>query len=131
MFGGPGTITQRTKRGFVTAPVTLLAFCADCLKQHKRGKSRTYGPEVSVGLKGDWCLLKNSVWEQVWPRTSQKGVYAKLPMKHNLCIEHIEKRLGRRLTRRDFDLRSKHNRPDDPKRQFPMSKRLRNRLGAR
>jgi hypothetical protein len=86
---------------------------------------------VSVGAIGDWCLLKKGVWEQVWPGTSQKSVYDKMPMKHNLCIEHIEKRLGRRLTRKDFDLRSKHNRPNNPRRQFPMSKMLRNRLGRK
>jgi hypothetical protein len=79
---------------------------------------------------GEWCLLKNSVWESVWPRTGQKSSRTKMPMKHFLCIGCTEQRLGRRLTRHDFDMRSKHNysRPD---RQFPMSRRLRARLGIR
>jgi hypothetical protein len=52
-----------------------------------------------------------------------------MPMKHFLCIGCIEKRLGRRLTRTDFAMRSMHNRPGEKRRQFPMSKRLLNRLG--
>jgi hypothetical protein len=51
-----------------------------------------------------------------------------MPLKYNLSIGCIEKRLGRRLTRADFDLRSKHNDPREKRRQFPMSKRLRDRL---
>jgi hypothetical protein len=125
MFGGPGTIVQRTKRGLTVSPVTLWAICADCMKGRRNQRDVSH---ASVGMKGDWCLLKNSVWEQIWPRTSQKSAYAKMPIKYNLCIEHIEKRLGRRLTRKDFDLRSRHNRPNDPTRQFRMSKALRDRL---
>src|SRR6516165_6922957 len=128
IFGGPGYITQRTKGGFMVMPITMTAICAECVERHRRGKRPIDINLCSVGLKGDWCLLKNRVWEQVWPRTSQKSVYTKMPMKHNLCIEHIEKRIGRRLTRDDFDLRSGHNKPDNKRRQFPMSKRLRNRL---
>jgi hypothetical protein len=115
MMFGPGYVTQRTKRGFITGPITGMAWCADC--------------KGNVGWMGEWCLLKNTVWEKVWPGTCQKSVHAKMPMKHNLCIGCIERRIGRRLSRRDFDLRSKHNLPDFSRRQFPMSRRLRNRLG--
>jgi hypothetical protein len=80
---------------------------------------------------GEWCLLKNQVWEKVWPGTCQKSVHAKMPMRHNLCIGCIEERLGRKLTRADFDMRSRHNRPDYPHRQFSMSRRLLNRLARR
>jgi hypothetical protein len=114
LFGGPGYVTQRTKGGFCTAPVTFVSFCADC--------------RCSVGGIGEWCLLKNFVWEQAWPKTGQKSSRAKMPMKHFLCVGCLEKRIGRKLTRADFDLRSTHNKPDDPRRQFPMSRRLRSRL---
>jgi hypothetical protein len=116
LFGGPGYVTLRTKGGFCVAPITLIAVCADC--RH------------SVGGMGEWCLLKNSVWEKAWPRTSQKSCHAKMPMKHLLCIGCTEKRIGRKLTRADFDMRSVHNKPDDPRRQFPMSWRLRDRLAS-
>jgi hypothetical protein len=117
LFGGPGTVVRRLKRGFRLlhrAPVTMVAGCEDC--RH------------SVGLMGEWCLLKNSVWEKAWPGTGQKSVHTKMPMKHFLCVGCIEKRIGRRLMRADFDMRSNHNKPDDPRRQFPMSRRLRSRL---
>jgi hypothetical protein len=117
MFGGPGNVIHRHKRGFCFAPITLIAVCADC--------------ECSVGGTGEWCMLKNSVWEKAWPKTGQKSSRAKMPMKHFLCIGCIEKRIGRKLTRADFDMRSRHNQPDYPHRQFPMSKRLQNRLGRK
>jgi hypothetical protein len=99
----------------MVTPITAMAWCADC--------------KGNVGWMGEWCMLKNTVWEKVWPGTCQKSVHAKMPMKHNLCIGCIEKRIGRKLTRADFDKRNQHNRPDLPRRQFPMSRRLRNRLG--
>ena len=116
LFGGQGTITTRTKNGFEITPITLFSRCKDCPR--------------SVGLMGEWCMLRNSVWESVWPGTGQKSSRTKMPMKHFLCIGCIEQRLGRRLTRQDFDMRSKHNYPR-PDRQFPMSRRLRGRLGIR
>jgi hypothetical protein len=114
MFG-PGYVACRTgKHSICFAPITWIAWCADC--------------DGSVGGMGEWCLLKSSVWEKAWPKTGQKSSRAKMPMKHFLCIGCIEKRIGRTLTRADFDMRSKHNKPH-PRRQFPMSRRLRNRLG--
>jgi hypothetical protein len=98
------------------SPVTFFTPCAEC--------------KALVGPIGEWCMLKNTVWEKVWPGTCQTSVHAPMPMKHNLCIGCIEKRLGRRLTRADFDLRSKHNRLNAD-RQFPMSQRLRKRLVSR
>jgi hypothetical protein len=76
---------------------------------------------------GDWCMLKNSVWEKLWPYTAQKSRHVTMPMKHNLCIGCIEKRLGRRLTRRDFAAGDPHN--DVRRRRIGgYSRRLRNRL---
>jgi hypothetical protein len=120
-FAGPGRVIVpvghgRNKHGFAIVPITLVAICEDCGE--------------SVGLMGEWCMLKTSVWESAWPGTSQKSSHTNMPMKHFLCIGCVEKRLGRRLTRRDFDMRSKHNRPR-PNRQFPMSPRLQRRLGIR
>jgi len=104
-FGGPGHVVQRTKRGFCIMRITFVAQCADCRR--------------SVGALGEWCLLKNSVWEKVWPGTAQKSVYDKMPMKHNLCVGCIEQRLGRKLVRADFDMRSKHNKLDARRRRTP------------
>jgi hypothetical protein len=114
LFGGPGFVTVRHKRGFTIVPITFTAICADC--------------GGSVGGMGEWCMLKKSVWESTWPGTSQKSSRTKMPMKHFLCIGCIEKRISRRLTHRDFDMRSMHNWWPRPRRQFPMSRRLRNRL---
>ena len=114
---GPGYVTQRTKHGFCIMPVTMRAFCADC--------------NSPVGPMGEWCLLKNSVWETAWPGTGQNSVHDPMPMKHNLCIGCVEKRIGRKLSRADFDMRSQHNRENNPRRQFPMSRRMKNRLGRR
>jgi hypothetical protein len=116
-IGGPGYVVCRHKRGFCVAPITATAWCADC--------------PANIGLLDEWCLLKNSVWEKAWPKTGQKNSRAKMPMKHFLCIGCIEKRIGRKLMRADFDMRNRHNKPDYPHRQFPMSRRLRNRLRQR
>src|SRR5215475_9238569 len=100
-LGGPGTVITSYKVGkrrcLSITPITFMAVCKDC--------------GANVGAMGEWCMLKNTIWEQVWPGTCQKSTRTKMPMKHNLCIGCIEKRLGRRLSRRDFDLRSKHNIP--------------------
>jgi hypothetical protein len=85
------------------------------LQEQRRPYGRVVPPEkfgVGEGLAG----------------TGQKSVHTKMLMKHFLCVGCIEKRIGRRLTRADFDMRSNHNKPDDPRRQFPMSRRLRSRL---
>jgi hypothetical protein len=108
----------RHKKGVTfMPPPPFCVFCADC--------------HTNVGYKGEWYMLKARVWEKAWPRTAQKSVYDKLPLKHNLCIGCVEQRLGRRLTRRDFDLRIRHNRPDrhDKKKgRLIISRRFRNRL---
>ena len=117
MFWGKGTAAQRHKHGVLFWPVTMTGICADC--------------HCSVGGMGEWCMLKNKIWEKVWPGTAQRSVRDKMPMKHNLCIGCIEKRLGRRLNGRDFDMRINHNKPDDPRRQFPMSRRLRSRFASK
>ena len=113
---GRGWITVRNGRTFSSGPITAFAWCNDC--------------NANVGYMGEWCMLKASVWSKAWPGTAQNSSRAKMPMKHFLCIECVEKRIGRKLTRTDFDMRSKHNKPS-PKRQFPMSRRLRNRLGLK
>jgi hypothetical protein len=54
-----------------------------------------------------------------------KSAHKPMPMKHFLCIGCLEKRLGRRLTRRDFDMRRSHNKPaHNPN----MSRQFRDRL---
>jgi hypothetical protein len=75
----------------------------------------------TIGGIGEWYLLKKAVWEQAWPGTSQKNT--EMALKHFLCIGCIEKRLGRKLRRADFDMSSPHNKPNES-----MSVRLRNRL---
>jgi len=110
---GPGTVAIRHKRGITFMPLICTAWCKDC--------------NANIGWIGEWCLLKNSIWEKAWTATHQKSAHSKMPMKHFLCIGCIEKRIGRQLTRRDFDLRSKHNRPETD-RPHGMSKRMLNRL---
>src|SRR5262249_46000089 len=105
---------RHEESGIITImPITFLATCKDC--------------EANVGMTGEWCMLKNSTWEKVWPGTSQKDRYAQMPLKHNLCIGCIEKRLSRRLTRRDFAPNDPHNNVRG-KRAGGYSPRLRNRL---
>ena len=95
-------------------PLTHTAWCRDC--------------NANIGVIGEWCLLKNSIWEKAWPGTGQKSAHVKMPMKHFLCIGCIEKRIGRRLTGRDFDMRSKHNKPKHRDDVLQMSRRMQNRL---
>jgi hypothetical protein len=96
---------------FGITPV-MKAFCYDC---YKRGKLRN--------MVGEWTVLKKHIWEKVWPGTAMKSAHERMPMEHFLCIGCIEDRLGRRLTRADFDMRRKHN-----KFQPTMSPRFRNRV---
>src|SRR5262249_38519301 len=112
-LSGTWMIQQAETGEIVIMPITHLAICKDC--------------KANVGANGEWCMLRNSVWQKVWPGTTQKSIHAKMPMKHNLCIGCIERRLGRRLTWRDFDLRSPHN-DIRTKRAGGVSRRLRNRL---
>jgi hypothetical protein len=118
LFGGPGMVTIRHPNGrdFSVMPVTYTAYCNDC--------------NANIGAIGEWCLLKNSVWEKAWPGTGQKNTHTKMPMKHLLCIGCIEKRIGRRLKGRDFDMRSKANKAFDGIRRR-KSQRMQNRLKAR
>jgi len=105
---------QKAETGVITiVPITFLAICKDC--------------KANVGMMGAWCMLKNSVWKKTWPGTAQKSRYTKMPMKHNLCIGCIEKRLGRRLKRCDFALNDPHNNVRG-KRVGGYSRRLRDRL---
>ena len=76
----------------------------------------------------EWYVVRKKVWEQAWPGTSMKSAHAPMAMKHFLCIGCLEKRLGRRLTRRDFDMRRLAN---NPKRNPHMSRRFRDRLKRR
>jgi hypothetical protein len=106
-------------------PAVYSATCADC--------------DGNLGAMGDWFMLKNSVWEQAWPRTAQRtSAKASIPMRHFLCIQCTETRLGRKLTRRDFDLRRPVNHPDwrppsrtGLKRVVMPSRRMRDRLRRR
>jgi hypothetical protein len=92
-------------------------FCADCIKSGR--------PKVA-----DWYVVKKSVWQRAWPGTSMRNAHEPMPMKHFLCIPCLEKRIGRRLTRRDFDMRRLHNYPEH---NLRMSRLFRSRLknGAR
>jgi hypothetical protein len=82
---------------------------------------------------GEWYQLRNRVWEEAWPGTGSKGV--EVTLKHILCIGCVEKRLGRKLRRRDFDMRRTVNRlqPLSPKfkRAMPIPARMRDRLKRR
>jgi hypothetical protein len=80
-----------------SGPWAGIAFCKDC--------------DRSCGWSGEWFQLRNHVWEQAWPGTAQRSsAKDRLPMKYFLCIGCTEKRLRRKLTRRDFDMRRNINR---------------------
>lgn len=106
MFKGMVEVYRDEHRVFL-APPSCVAFCADCRKC------------------ADWYVVKKSVWERAWPGTSMKSAREPMAMKHFLCIRCLEKRLGRRLTRHDFDMRRSHNKP---KHNRNMSRQFRNRL---
>jgi hypothetical protein len=120
-IGSPGWMTLKTKRGFVCGPTVMFTYCEDC--------------DGCLGTMGEWFQLKNAVWNQAWPGTAQRtSAKAPLPMKHFLCIGCVEKRLGRKLSRRDFDMRRKINRTQwrgDMVRAVPPSKRMLERLARR
>jgi hypothetical protein len=116
MIFGQGWIRQRTTHGFLAGPAAGFAFCNDCAKRSK-------------GCIADWYMVKRAVWEQAWPGTASRSA-KDVPMKHFLCIPCLERRLNRRLTRRDFDMRRAAN---DLKRErnMPMSPLFRRRLRTR
>jgi hypothetical protein len=100
------------KGGLILGGPGFIAFCSDCARP----------------IPDEWYVVKKAVWEQAWPGTSMKGAHEPMPKKHFLCIGCLEKRLGRRLKRRDFDMRRDHN---SPKHSPGMSRRFRNRLRKR
>jgi hypothetical protein len=104
-----GMIVFRHKHGVSAAQPYMLAHCADCGR----------------GLWNEWYAVKKSVWERAWPGTGMKSVHEPLAMKHFLCIACLEKRIGRRLTRSDFDMRRPLNNPEH---NPHMSRRFRHRL---
>jgi hypothetical protein len=108
----PGMIRCRHERGIAFAPAPLISCCADC----------------SRSMWGEWYVTKRRVWERAWPGTSMKSAHTPMPMKHFLCIACLENRIGRKLTRGDFDMRRNHNRPEPGK---VMSRRFRDRLARR
>jgi hypothetical protein len=93
-----GQVTRGNKLE-ITGPT----HCADC--------------GMHTSAKGEWYLLRNEIWEQAWPGTASDQVGEG----HFLCIGCVEARLGRKLTRADFD---------HPERwpSWRLSKRLQDRL---
>jgi len=100
------------KHGVLLGPAWAGAFCADCFKSGR--------PKLA-----DWYVVKKSVWERAWPGTSMRSASEPMAMKHFLCIPCLEKRIGRRLSRSDFDMRRLHN---DPAHNPHMSRLFRSRL---
>lgn len=56
----------------------------------------------------DWYMVRNHIWESAWPgsittfamyEADDDGV---VPFSEILCIDCLERRLGRKLTRDDF-----------------------------
>jgi hypothetical protein len=110
LFGMMGVRDKRGRVAFWALP-QMIARCNDCDR----------------GLWDEWFMVRKPVWERVSPGTSQKSVHEPMPMKYFLCIGCLEERLGRKLKRRDFDLRRPMNHPGRVKNR-PMSRRWRNRL---
>jgi hypothetical protein len=115
-------IMSRLKSGTLfgtlfVSPSQRIAFsiCADCPRS----------------MWGEWYVTKRAVWEKAWPGTSLKSAFAPMPWKHFLCIGCLERRLKRKLTCDDFDMRRSHNKPRP---ELVMSRRFRDRVqrvGAR
>jgi hypothetical protein len=64
------------------------------------------GCDVDTGWDGlrEWYTVRNDVWEQAWPGTSNGKLIGELNgPRYFLCIGCLEERLGRRLTRDDFE----------------------------
>jgi hypothetical protein len=87
--------------------------CADCLK-----RGRHYIAEDYVARK--------PTWEAAWPGTYQTARVAQHG-KHFLCIACLEKRLDRKLTRDDLDMRRMKNVVRGPGR-FHVTAKLRRLL---
>ena len=77
---------------------------------------------------GEWYTVRDCIWEQVWPGTSNsnKPTGKLTGLRYFLCIGCLEERLGRKLTADDFEPGNILNRP-----QQGQSKRLQDRLKRR
>jgi hypothetical protein len=75
-------------------------FCADCLKRGQHYLCEDY-------------VARKPVWEAAWPGTYQTA-HVRQHNKYFLCLDCFEKRLGRKLTRRDFDMRRMRRVARDP-----------------
>src|SRR5262245_33191432 len=60
-LSGTWMIQQAETGEIVIMPITHLAICKDC--------------SANVGAIGEWCMLRNSVWQKVWPGTTQKSIH--------------------------------------------------------
>jgi hypothetical protein len=91
-------------------------FCADCLKEGRHRISEDY-------------VARKPTWERALPNTYQ---LAHVPQhgKHFLCIACLERRIGRRLTTADLDMRRMKNVARDPGR-FYVTPKLRRLLGMK
>jgi hypothetical protein len=93
------------RRCFLGAP------CADCC--------------VGTFTIGEYYIVKDDVWEQAWAGR-RKSWQRQVPGQEILCIGCLEQRLGRTLTKHDFD-----NVPiNDPRIDPNKSARLLDRLTA-
>jgi hypothetical protein len=79
---------------------------------------------MKTGIRGEWYIVHDHVWEQAWPNSKTTGAATgtEYTCDEILCVGCLEKRLGRQLTPTDFV-------PgwDDTTPPAYMSKRLRNR----
>lgn len=55
---------------------------------------------INTLASGHYYMLKNELWEQI----TSKSFKGHLGIKGMLCLNCVEKRLGRQLTENDFDL---------------------------
>jgi hypothetical protein len=85
-------------------------YCADC--------------GVNTSRIGEWYMVKDAVWEQAWPGTPRIGT----DYLHILCIDCLERRLGRTLAAYDF-APVPINRPD-PKMSVRLISRVMSGLGS-
>jgi hypothetical protein len=90
--------------------------CADCLKNGRGCVCEDY-------------IARKLPWEAAWPGTYQT---ARVHQHHKyfLCLDCFEKRLGRKLTRHDFDMRRMRKLMRDPS-LFHTTAKLRRLLRGR
>ena len=50
----------------------------------------------------DWYMVSDNVWKQAVPHFEPTQEYANLNKREFLCLDCLEKRLGRKLTKEDF-----------------------------